>query len=70
MRRRDAASTAGGTPALLLTLGTIVAAAACDHDALDRSLAHQAGLSFPAIDPVLQLKESFFTVGVNIIGNR
>jgi hypothetical protein len=46
-----------------------VAAAAGDDDAFDGSFADQAGLGFAAVDAVLELKESFFAVGVDVIGN-
>ena len=47
-----------------------MAAAASQHHPSDRRPAHQAGLGFPPIDTVLQLKESFFSIGVDVIGNR
>jgi hypothetical protein len=50
-----------------LALGTIVAAPSGDHDALDGSLADQTGLAFAAVNAVLQLKEAFFAVGVNVV---
>jgi hypothetical protein len=52
-----------------LTLRAIVAAAARDDHALDRSPADQTRFAFPPINPVLQLKESLFAIGVNVIGN-
>ena len=53
-----------------MTLGAIVAAAARDDHALDRSLADQARFAFAAVNPVLQLKESLFAVRVHIVGDR
>jgi hypothetical protein len=52
-----------------LTPGAIVAAAARDDHALDRGLTDQARFAFPAVNPVLQLKESLFAVCVNVIGD-
>jgi hypothetical protein len=46
-----------------------VAAAPSNHYALNRSLANPARLAFPSVDPVLQLKESFLAVGIDIIRN-
>jgi hypothetical protein len=46
-----------------------MAAAAGDHDALDRSAANQARFTFAAIHPVLKLKRTLVAVGINIIGN-
>ena len=57
-----------GTPALLLTPWTIVAAASRNHYSFDRSLAHQARFAFAPVDAMLQLKESFFAISVNIVG--
>jgi hypothetical protein len=51
----------------LLALRTVVAAAAGNYDALDRSLADQAGLALAAVDTVLQLEEAFCAVGIDII---
>ena len=47
-----------------------MAAAARDHDSLDRRLANQARFAFAAVDPVLQLKEPFFAIGIHVVGNR
>jgi hypothetical protein len=46
-----------------------VAAATRDHDSLDESLAHQAGLAFAAVNSMLQLKETLFAIGIHVIGN-
>src|SRR5436309_74985 len=53
---------------LFLAFGTIMTAAACDHDAFDGGLADQARSAFSSINPVLQLKEAFLSGRVNIIG--
>src|SRR5271170_5443510 len=50
-----------------LALRAVVAAAAGDYDAFDGRLADQAGLSFAAVDAVLQLEEAFFAVGIDIV---
>ena len=55
--------------ALLLTLRTIVTAATRDDHSLDRSLANQAWFALTAVNPVLQLEESLFTIRVDIVGN-
>src|SRR6266849_5651511 len=49
---------------------TIVTAAADQHDAFYRSPAYQARLSFATIDPMLELEEALFTVGVHVVGDR
>ena len=54
---------------LFLALGAVMAAAARDDDSFDWSFADQARLSFAAVDAVLKLEESFFAVGVNVIGD-
>ena len=46
-----------------------MAAAAGDHNAFDRRFADEAGLTFTAIDAVLELEETFFAVGVDVVGN-
>jgi hypothetical protein len=51
----------------LLAHRAIVATTSGNHDALDGGLADQAGLTFAAVDAVLQLEEAFFTVGVNVV---
>src|ERR1700733_284139 len=51
----------------LLALGTVVAAAAGDHDAFDGCLADEAGLALAAVDTVLQLEEALCAVGIDII---
>src|ERR1700688_3775705 len=45
-------------------------AATCQHHAPNGSSANQAGLALAAINPVLELKKSFFSIGIDIIGNR
>jgi hypothetical protein len=52
---------------LLLTVRTIVAAASGNHNAFDGLLTQQAGLAFASVDAVLQLEESLFAVGVDIV---
>jgi len=44
-----------------------VTAASRNHDAFDGSLADEAGLTFAAVDLVLQLEEACFAIGVDII---
>jgi hypothetical protein len=44
-----------------------VAAAAGDHDAPNCCLADEAGLGFAAVDAVLELEESLFAVGIDIV---
>jgi len=56
-------------PALLLAAWTVMAAAPRDHDALDTSLADQARFALAAVNSVLQLKESFFAIGIDVVGN-
>ena len=53
----------------LLALGAEVAAAAGDHDSLDRRFADDAGLALTAVHAMLELEESFFAVGVDVIGD-
>ena len=38
-------------------------------DALDRSLAHQARFALAPIHSVFQLKEPFFAIGIDVVGN-
>ena len=52
---------------LFLALGAVVAAAAGNHDAPNCSLADEAGLGFAAVNAVLELKESFFAVCIDIV---
>jgi hypothetical protein len=47
-----------------------VAAAAGQHNAPDGVSTHQAALSLAAINPMLELEESFFPIGIHVIGNR
>ena len=44
--------------------------ATCDDNPFDGRIAHQAGLTLAAIDPVLQLEEPFAPVDVNIVADR
>src|SRR4029077_8620379 len=53
--------------ALFLALRPIVAATSCDDQALNGSLANQAGLAFPTVNPVLQLKGALVAVGVHVV---
>jgi hypothetical protein len=46
-----------------------MAAAPGNDHALDWSFAHPAGLAFPPVNPVPELEESFFSVGIDIIRN-
>src|SRR4051812_42002614 len=46
---------------------TVMRTAACNDDALDRSLAGKAWLAGAHVDTVLKLEESFFAVGVDVI---
>src|SRR5438309_606830 len=46
-----------------------MAAASGDYDSLDWSFADKAGLAFPSINSVLELKKSFFAIGVHVVGN-
>src|SRR5579863_8539646 len=55
---------------LFLASRAVVAAAAGDYDALDRRFADHAGLAFAAVDAVLKLKEAFFAIGIDVIGDR
>jgi len=52
-----------------LTLRTVVTTPAGNNDPLNGRLANQAGLAFPSIDTMLELKETFIAVGVNVIRN-
>src|SRR5882724_1250703 len=45
-------------------------AASGDDDALDGGLAGVAGFAGAHIDAVLKLEESFFAIGVDVIGDR
>src|SRR5438270_1511080 len=54
---------------LLLAVRAIVAPAAGDHDALDRSLTGKARLAFATVYAVLELEEALFSVRVHIIGD-
>jgi hypothetical protein len=53
--------------ALLLAFRAVVAAAAGDYYTLDGRFADQAELALAAVDAMLQLEETGFAVGVNII---
>jgi hypothetical protein len=46
-----------------------VAAAASDHDSLNRRFANQARLLFPAVDAMLKLEKSLFAVGTYVVGD-
>jgi len=46
-----------------------VTAAASQNDAPDRGPAQRARLALAAIDSMLELEESFFSIGVHVIGN-
>ena len=54
---------------LLLAFGAVVAAAARDDDAFDWRLADKARLALASVDTVFELEESFFAVGVDLIGD-
>jgi hypothetical protein len=54
----------------LLALRAVVAAAAGDYDAFDGSFADEAGFPFASVDAVLELEESFFAVGIDVVGDR
>ena len=54
---------------LFLAFRTEVAAASGNHDAFDRSFADEARLAFAAVDTVLQLEETFFAIGIDVVGN-
>jgi hypothetical protein len=54
-------------PNLLLAFRAVVAAAAGDDDSLDGSFANQAGLAFAAVDAMLELEESLFAIGVDVV---
>ena len=42
---------------------------AADNNLLDRRFAGQAGLAVAAVSAVLDLEETGFAIGVNVIGN-
>ena len=46
-----------------------MAAASRNYDSLNRSFTDKARLAFPAIDSVLELKKTFFSIGINVVGN-
>jgi hypothetical protein len=54
---------------LSLTLRAEVTAAAGQHDAPDRGPADQARLAFTAINSMLELEKSLFSIGVHVIGD-
>ena len=54
----------------LLAFRAIMAAAPGNDDALNWRFANKAGFHFAAIDTMLELEESFFSIRVNIIRNR
>jgi hypothetical protein len=44
-----------------------MAAAPGNYDAPNRSFADAAGLAFASVNPMLQLEESFFSIGIHVI---
>src|SRR5438270_12218590 len=55
---------------LFLPLRTAMAAAADNDHSLDGSLAYQARFACAAVHAMLQLKNTFLPVGIDIVGNR
>jgi len=47
-----------------------MAAASGDNDALDGSLARQAGLVLASVDAMLKLKKTRVSGGIHVVGNR
>lgn len=47
-----------------------MAAAAAEHNPPNRRPAYPARLCFTSVNAVLQLEESFFSVGIHVIGDR
>ncbi len=66
---QNVCATHDDTTISFLALGTVVAAAAGDYDSFDGGFADQAGFGLAAVDAVLELEESFFAVGVYIVGD-
>src|SRR5689334_15789912 len=54
---------------LPLAFRAVMAAAPSDDHTLDGSLAHQTRFTFSTINPMLQLKKSFFTISIYVIGD-
>ena len=54
---------------LVLTVGTIMGAAAGDCDALDGCFAGEAGLAGALVDVVLELEKAARAFGIDIVGN-
>jgi len=46
-----------------------MAAASRNYDPLNWSFADDAGFAFPSINSVLELKKTFFAIGVHVVGN-
>ena len=55
---------------LFLSPRAVMTAAAGNHNSLDGSFADETGLALAAVNTVLELKESFFAVGIHVIRNR
>src|SRR5580658_1029886 len=47
-----------------------MAAAPAEHNPPDRRPAYQARLCFTSVNAVLELEESFFSIGIDVIGDR
>ncbi len=47
-----------------------MAAASRDHDPLHGRLADQTGLALTTVDAVLELKETFLAIGIDVVGDR
>jgi hypothetical protein len=56
-------------PLVFLAFGTVMRSSAADHNFLDWRFAGQTRLPFTSIDAMLELEESFFSIGINIVGN-
>ena len=46
-----------------------MAAASRNYDPLNWSFADKAALAFSSVDSVLELKKTFFAIGINVVGN-
>jgi hypothetical protein len=55
---------------LLLAGGAEVAAAATDDDSLDGGFAGSAGLAGTGVDTVVELEETGYAFGIDVIGDR
>src|SRR4029077_17637530 len=53
-----------------LTIRTVVTTAAGQYNAPDRGPTHRTWLPLTSINAMLELEESFFSIGVHVIGNR